>query len=73
MPCTVRSLMVDEAVVVGEQVALDILLPFLCNISFGLSCTTQRLAMSYPRLVTCITMLSNEGQLSERALPSMNL
>jgi hypothetical protein len=31
----------------GEQVALSILLPFQCNISFRLSCTTQTLAFSH--------------------------
>jgi hypothetical protein len=35
-------------------VALSILLPFLCNISFRLSCTAQTLVLSYQSLLTVV-------------------
>jgi hypothetical protein len=52
--CTVHRLRVGEAAVVGEQVALSILLPFQCNISFHLSCTAQTLVLSHQRLLTVV-------------------
>jgi hypothetical protein len=50
---TVHRLGVGEAVV-REQVALSILLQFLCNISICLSCTAQLLVLSYHRLLTVV-------------------
>jgi hypothetical protein len=44
-PCIVHRLGVGKAVVVGEQVTLSILLIFLCNISFRLSCAAQTLVV----------------------------
>jgi hypothetical protein len=49
----VHRLRVGEAVAVGGQVALSIL-PFLCNISFQLSCTAQMLILSYQCLLTVV-------------------
>jgi hypothetical protein len=49
-----KLLGVGEAVVVGERVALSILLSFLCNISFRLSCTAQTLVLSYHHLLTIV-------------------
>jgi hypothetical protein len=51
---TVHRLRVGKAVGVGEQVALSILLSFLCNISFCLSCAAQTLVLSYQRLLTVV-------------------
>jgi hypothetical protein len=45
---------VGETVVMGEQVALNILLQFPCNINFHLSRTAQTLVQSYQRLLTVI-------------------
>jgi hypothetical protein len=51
---TVHRLGVGEAVVVGEQVALSILIPFFCNISSRLSFTVQTLVLSYQHLLTVV-------------------
>jgi hypothetical protein len=50
----VHRLGFGETVVVGEQVTLRILLPFLRNISFRMSCEAQTLFMSYHRLLTVV-------------------
>jgi hypothetical protein len=52
MATTVHRLRVGETVVVGKQVALSILLPFQCNISFN--CTAQKLVLSYQRWLTVV-------------------
>lgn len=51
---TVHRLGVGETVVVGEQVALRILPPFLFNISFCLSCTAQTFILLYQCLFTVV-------------------
>jgi hypothetical protein len=68
---TVHRVRVGEAVVVGEQVALSILLPFLCNISFRLSYAAQTLVLSYQRL-QLFGMHSSGRQMSKPTSPSLN-
>jgi hypothetical protein len=51
---TVHRLGVGETVVVGEQMALNILLWFLCNISFHLSCAPLTLVLSFQHLHTVV-------------------
>jgi hypothetical protein len=56
-PSTVHRLGVGKAVVMGEQVALSVLLPFLCNIFFCFCCTAQTL---YQCLLIVVLAYSSE-------------
>jgi hypothetical protein len=60
---------------VGEQVALSIILLFLLNISFRLSCTAHTFVLSFQRSLarTCFGMRSSGGWMSKTASLSLNL